>query len=706
MNQVLSGQIQIPTQNNNTQTTTTAITSSTSSSSSSQTVSSINISAVGSTIDPISYVYDGQTQLYINSTVNQTNNSVRLKYFDPVSGYPNMSSSMGAGFGFDNWNFDLTPQNYLNGCVSASNLLGEQTSMYDNLQPPFSSPNYLGMYSVDITNNSKVVDASGSSTNTMFFSLTSQPYISYQGHMYANPGDIDTQPTVANINPNYTTLGTDTFLFTSQYWTQTNNEILLIYMVFTVGNTGATYYDGSIVSNLNNPAPIISVTIYNKVITKEMLASIGTGNSCPKPKVYSSGVINLKYLQTGQTFSPDTACYFLFNNIPVILADGFGKQFVSMGLYYIPPASGSSCQYLTAGVDAATIIDAGFSIQNNLPTANITVGDGITGTTGTTQYGHFVVSVAYSYNASQYNPGTSFSAQVLVKNIWRSPISIYSSYNAYSVNDLINKQVVLLFGRTSNGGSFLVTNTGTPLAQITNYGITSLGNFMNIMKLLITSYNDTYTLADYFINTSLINIINSTFGVNILPITLQPVLEGTVMNPKTITNCPNMWYMFINSKNANNLAVDPTDQLVFNAETSPYFGLQSSTLCDTGLCKYFSSELNMINTVGNSSIQTYFGNSLYMGLNSINGQNYYMLLILPEALFNGVPQNLTNNNISIYATANSVFYFMVNSTTSSAFVPALNSITNTTSSSSSSGTSNGTYSVSKIILPVSNVQLL
>jgi hypothetical protein len=161
--------------------------------------------------------------------------------------------------------------------------------------------------------------------------------------------------------------------------------------------------------------------------------------------------------------------------------------------------------------------------------------------------------------------------------------------------------------------------------------------------------------------------------------------------------------MFINSKNANNLAVDPTDQLVFNADASSYFGLQTSTLCDTGLCKYFNSELLMIYTSGVTSVSSYFGNSLYMGLNSINGQNYYMLLILPEALFNGVPQNTTNNNISIYATANSVFYFMINSTTSSAFVPSSNTITNTTTSSSGTGTSNGTFSVSKIILPVSNV---
>ena len=698
MNQVLSGQIQIFNQNNNTPTITQSPTTLSSSTTSTQTVSSVNIQPVGNSIDPSQYVYDGQTTLYINSTVNQNNNSVRLKYFDPVSGYPNMSSSsMGGTFGFDNWNFDLQPQNYLNGCVSSSNLLGDQTSMYNNFQPPFSTPNFLGMYSVDIANANQLVDSSGISVNTMFFSLTSQPYLSYQGTMYNAPGETGA-PTPANINPNYSTLGSDTFLFTSQYWTQTNNEILLIYLNFSIANTGSTFYDGTS-PNSSSVAPTVTVNVYNKVISKEMLASVGTGNNCPQPKTYSSGSITLKYLQPGQLFSPDIPSYFLFNNVPCILADGFGKQFVTMGLYYIPPSSTIQCQYLTQQV--------GFTILNNLPTADTTVGTGITTLAGTqVMYGHFVVSVAYSYNASQYNPGTSFSAQVLVKNTWRSPISIYSSYSAYSVNDLINKQVVLLFGRTSNGGSFLVTNTGTPLSQITNYGITSLGNFMSIMKIFLQGYNNTYTLADYFTNTTLINIINSTYGLNILPISLLPTLAGTMTNPLTIMNCPNMWYMFINSKNSANLTIDTTSQQVFNQATSSYFGL-SSSLCDTGLCKYFNSELLMIGTVNNP---TYFGNSLYMNLNSIDGQTYYMLLILPEALFSGVPQNTTNNNISVYSTPDTIFYLTINSTSSSAFEPSSTSVTNTTttssSSSSSSGTSNNTYNVSKIVLPVSNVKLI
>lgn len=702
INQVLSGQIQLPTQNNNTQ---TIIPPNNSSTVQVQPVSSVNISQVSNTIDPSLYVYDGQTTLFINSTVNQTNNSVRLKYFDPTTGYPNMASASSSttpvpGFGFNNWNYDLSPMNYLNGSVANSNLLGEQTSMYDNFQLPFSTPNHLGMYSIDITNNNQQNNVSGDSSGTLFFSLTSQPYLSYQGAMYNAPGE-QGPPTSANIVPSYTTLGTDTFLFTSQYWTQTNNEILLIYMVFSVANTGSTYYDGSTPSNTTSPAPVVTVNIYNKVISKEMLASMGTGNTCPKPKVYSSGIINLKYLQTGQSFSSNTPSYFLFNNIPIILADGFGKQFATFGLYYIPPGSNtqsSQCQYLQNHV--------GFTIQNYLPVANTTIGTGITPLTSTsTQYGHFVVSVSFSYNASQYSPGTSFAAQVLVKNIWRSPIAIYSSYAAYSVNDLTNKQVVLLFGRTSNGASFLITNTGTPLAQVTNYGITSLGNFMTVIKTLLTSYNNTYSLADYFTNTTLINIINNTFGINILPVTLQPVLEGTMINPPTVYNCPNMWYMFINSKNSVNLSVDPTHQKVFNSDSSLYFGLPASTLCDTGLCKYFNSELLMIGTENNT---TYFGNSLYMGLNVVNGQTYYMLLILPEALFNGIPLSTTTNNISIYSSPNTIFYFMVNASTSSAFVPSSNTITNSVPSSSStiSGTVNNTYSVSKVLLPVSNVQLI
>ena len=735
-----NGQIQLPSVNNTT--TSTSISSSTSSSS--QSVSEVNISPVGNSIDPSLYVYDGQTNLLINSTVNQNNNSVQLQYFDPVTGYPNNNAGP-YGYpnpmsnGLTNWNYDISPQNNLNGCVTSSNLLGEPTYLYDNLQPPTSTPNYLGLYSIDIANaNQQTYDISGNTSNkTMFFSLTSQPYLCYQGNMYNSPGNTGV-PGPANINPNYSTLGTDSFLFTSQYWMQTSNEILIVQLVFSIANTSSTYYSESNTPMNTSPAPIVTVTVYNKIINREMLASVGTGHPCPKPKVYSTGSISLQYLQPGETFNSGKASYFVFNNVPVIIADGFKKSFATMGLFYIPPSNSNSnagtgnlCQFLAGSTIGSTvpltsINGDGFTIKNYLPTGDVnninlyptvapyvfptTTGIGALSTTQTF-YGHFVVSIAYSYNASQYYPGTAFIGEVLIRNIWRSPLAIYNAYAAFSVNDLINKQVVLLFGKSANGGTFLVTNTGTPLSQITNYGVTSLGNFMMIIKSVLSNYNSNYSLSDYFTNTTLVNNLNALSSSNIQVVPLQPILEGTIINPPSVLNCPNMWYLFLNSKNSQNLSIDPTNQEVFNSNSSLYLGLNNSTLSDTGLCKYFNNELTMLGTSGElTGVNTsyYFGNSLYLGLNTINSQSYYMLLILPEALFNGTPLNLTNNVMSIYASNGTLFYFNYNSSSSSAFIPTgyTVSASNQNSGSSGSGSTSSTYHITKITLPVSNVQLL
>jgi hypothetical protein len=743
---LLSGQIQLPSGNN----TSTSLTSTSGASSSSQTVSDINISPVGVSIDPSLYVYDGQTILLINSTVNQNNNQVQLQYFDPVTGYPStgLTSPYGNPYpgtitpGFSNWNFDLTPLNNLNGCVTGSNLLGEQTYLYDNLQHPTSTANYLGLYSIDIANANQQTPTGGNSTSTMFFSLTSQPYLSYQGKSYNSPG-VQGAPTSANINPNYSTLGTDSFLFTSQYWMQTSNEIILVYMVFNIANTSSTYFNVNTSPAItSSPAPIITVTVYNKIITREMLASVGTGNNCPKPKVYSTGTISLQYLPSGETFNSGVPSQFLFNNVPVIIADGYKKTFATMGIVYVPPSNGfvsgastlnNNCQFLAANTIAGTSgglsnTGNGFTITNYLPTGDITnlnlwstTAGSVGFPAGTTQngigvlqnsqtlYGHFVVTVSYSYNSSQYNPGTAFVGEVLIKNIWRSPIAIYNAYSAFSVNDLINKQVVLLFGKSANGGTFLVTNTGTPLSQITNYGVTSLGNFMSIIKTVMTVYNNNYSLSDYFTNTTLINNLNTLEAINIQVVPLQPILEGTISNPPSVLSCPNMWYLFLNSKNSQNLSIDPTNQNVFNSNSSLYLGLNNSTLSDAGLCKYYNNELIMLGTTEpNTSNAYYFGNTLYLGLNVINSQSYYMLVVLPEALFNGAPLNTTNNVMSIYASQGTIFYFNYNSSSSSAFLPSLNSVSTSTqnSSSSGSGSTSNTYFVSKITLPVSNVQLL
>ena len=740
---LLNGQIQSPSGNNTSSTSTSSSTSTTSTTSTSQTVSDINIYPVSNSIDPSLYVYDGQTNLLINSTVNQNNNSIQLQYFDPITGYPNNStggygypSPMGSGF--THWNYDLTAQNNLSGCITSSNLLGEQTYLYDNLQPPSSSPNYLGLYSIDIANaNLTNLDASGNSNSTMFFSLTSQPYLCYQGTMYNRPGTAGV-PTPTNINPNYSTLGSDTFLFTSQYWMQTSNEILIVQMVFNIANTSSTYYNENNNTTNTTTAPIVSVVVYNKIINREMLASVGTGNPCPKPKIYSTGTISLQYLPTGETFNSGLPSQFLFNNVPIIIADGFKKSFGTLGLFYIPPSNSSTtpglsnyCQFLAGNSlngTANSLGGDGFTIKNYLPTGDTTNINAYTGvalasptgiavynstSASTTFYGHFVVSISYSYNASQYYPGTAFIGEVLIRNIWRSPIAIYNAYSAFSVNDLINKQVVLLFGKSANGGTFLVTNTGTPLSQITNYGVTSLGNFMSIIKIILTGYTSNYSLSDYFTNTTLVNNLNGLNGVNIQVVSLQPILEGTISNPSSVVNCPNMWYFFLNSKNSQNLSIDSTNQEVFNSNSSLYLGLSNSSLSDVGLCKYFNNELNMLGTQneftnGSTNSSYYFANSINLGLNTINSQSYYMLIILPEALFNGTPLNTTNNTMSIYASVGTVFYFNYNSSSSSAFVPSSNYVSSSSqnSSSSSSGSTSNTYYISKINLPVSNVQLL
>ena len=99
-----------------------------------------------------------------------------------------------------------------------------------------------------------------------------------------------------------------------------------------------------------------------------------------------------------------------------------------------------------------------------------------------------------------------------------------------------------------------------------------------------------------------------------------------------------------------------------------------------------------------------FGNSIYVGANTINGQVFYTLLILPEALFNGTPLATTNNTLAIYSTVNTLFYIITSANSSSQFVPSSASITST--STSGTNTIVPTYNISKLILSVSNVPII
>ncbi len=684
--QLISGQVQTSTGTGNNTTTATPA--------SNTITTDVDIFAVGNSINPTNFTYDGQTVLMINSTLNPNANVVKAQYFDPVYG------GVPGGFGFTDWNFDLVPNSYLNGSFSSSALLSEPTYLFNNLQPITTA---LGQFTLDIENgNAQTVN--GSSNQTLFFSLTSQPYVCYQGSFYSTP-------TQMNVVPGYSSNNSDNFLFTSNYYVQQKNEIIIVQLVFTVSNTNSLNAN-NVGVGLTSGAPTISVIVYNKVISKEALASLATGSTgdALKTKVYTAGPIPLQYTQNGTPFNPQNPSYSINNNVPIIIAPGYQKQYVTMPIIYVHPTPqqvGSTTvyypNYLNPG-NVSSPSNPGYQIVNNLPIANplaITPPANV----APSPFGHFVVGVSFSSDYADYQPGSAIYAEVLIKNIWRSPLAVYQSYQAFSTNDMATKQVVLLFGKTFNGGTFLVTNSGTPISMIDNYAVTSLRNFMSIMRAVFAYFDGSVSLVDYFINTNVVQQINALSNANIQVLTLQPLLDGSISNPPTVLTCPNMYYLLLKTPNTVNMSVDPTSQVVFGQNIgASYFGLPNSLLCGTGDCRYYSSDLNLL-SVSDGQI---FGNSLYAGLNTINNQQFYTLIIMPEALFNGVPLSVTNNVLNVYSTPSTLFYINTTTNTSSQFVPRSASIT---SSGTSSGTSSNftitpTYNISKLVLTASNVKII
>ena len=125
-----------------------------------------NIYPVGNTINPVDTIYHEQTVLMVNSTINQNANTVTASYFDPVGGN-------GSNTPLNNWNFDYGSNSFLNGTMSSSCILGDDLSLYSNMQPV---SNASGKHNIDITNGSTT-----SPTNYLFFSLTPQPYYTING---------------------------------------------------------------------------------------------------------------------------------------------------------------------------------------------------------------------------------------------------------------------------------------------------------------------------------------------------------------------------------------------------------------------------------------------------------------------------------------------------------------------------------------------
>ena len=226
-------------------------------SSSSNIPTDFDIFPVGDTIDPTNYVYDGVTVMNINTSLNPCSNYIKAQYFNPVTGAPDV--------GFSNWNYDLVNTSYLNGTAATSTLLGETTLSFNNLQ---SFNGSLGTYNIDITNGGVLTPPSGNSNATMFFSLTSQPYYTYQGNYSTLPG-------VNNVIPGYTGNNSDNFIFTSDYYVQQKNEIIQVQFTFTVSNTDALNVNNT-TSQIYHSSPTITLVVTNKIISKEVLSGITT----------------------------------------------------------------------------------------------------------------------------------------------------------------------------------------------------------------------------------------------------------------------------------------------------------------------------------------------------------------------------------------------------------------------------------------------
>jgi hypothetical protein len=668
-----------------------------------------NIYPVGNTITPNDVVYHDQTILMVNSTVNQNSNTVTAQYFDPVSGTPG---------GFSSWNYDYCASSYLSGTMASSALLpssayDDELSLFSNMQPNGTLNGGTGKHYLDITNGTS--HPSPNTSAGLYFSLTSQPYYTYQGTAYggvSNSGIV----TPSNVAPGFTgNYNSYNFLFTSNYYIQQKNEIILVELLFTVSNSDATNYDAATTQG----SPTLSVIIKNKILTQNALASLSTDSTdTTKVKVYTAGPIPIQYMLSGSSWNSKNFFYSIQNNVPLIIAPGYTKLYATLPVAYIPAAGGGNGYYLQQTPSPSYA--SGYEIKTNGGTNTVPVFNLVNGQTYTSQppsslgtvsggisYGHFVVGTAYSYDYNNYTNYTNITAEVLIKNLWKSPITIYNNYQHFSVNDMATKQVVLLFGKNLTGGTFLVLNTGTPLAAITSYAVTSLRNFVSIMRAIINLFDGSTSIVDYFINPTTIAQVNQSGSYNVNVLVLQPLLEGAIQNPPSIVNCPGMWYLMLNSKNSFNFAIDPSEQSVFGQQIGfNYLGIQNSILCSTGNCVYMQSSLNMLADDLQGDL---FGNSLSLGLNVIGSQSYYIVIILPEAQFNPNINTALPNTLTVYSTLNTLFYVMVTANTGSQFAPASGNYVAVSTKSSSGSTSSSsttslqpTYSIQKVLLSASN----
>lgn len=585
-------------------------------------------------LDLTGYMYDGLTIMHINSTSNSTSNYSTGKYFDPTQ--PSAT-----------WNYQYgNNKNLSNAQVSYNSLLS--TSNAQNLNQTGSA------YSIDITNGTQATP----STNPQFFSLTSEPYTN--------------NSSTWNTAPGYSTTSTSSsFIFQSQYSFTTTDQVLIVKLMFTINNTPSLNVQSSSTS-----FPTINLTVVNQVYTKENISKNEVG------KIYQNTAI-LRFSDTIPNFDPTVTTQFLYNNIPLIFAAGFDKEFITLPILYVPPVLNSGNyygQYLANGgyklTDGMMEFDTSFLVQ----------------TTTLTNFGHFVIGNAFQNEIgySSYLVG-GINAEITIKNIWNSPLSIYNNYNTYSVMDMDLINIILLVGNNTNGGQFLVVNSGTPISSVNKFGITSLSNFMNIMNAFIKEDNGTVPLLDYFM--SPYQIKNLTIkGYNVNLVVFESLYDTNVIYNPTNYVLTNSYYILLHGSNSGNVLFNPYNQKIVNKNLKKvYYGLDNSVLASFGNVNYTNIELDNVTTSNNTS----FGNCLFLGQIVISGKMYYSLLTLPESGF--TPNlSISPSSLIIYATPNALSYVATSTNTSTQFVP--DAIKTTIGSN--------IYSLSDIVLTVSNEQVL
>ena len=640
-------------QSTSTSTSSSGNTTSSSSSTSNTTITTdFDIFGVGDGINTSNYVYDGQTILLVNSTSSQGSSTVKGQYFDPTN-----STTFSWGMQY---------QSNLNCSATSQALLNTNYTVMQNIVPLGSN---VPQYTINLLNtDSTTVDNSGDSYATTTMALLYDPYTTTNG-LFNGGAPGNTQPSYPS-NSNCAS-----YMFTGNYYFPQTSDIVIVYMVYTINNTDAL----SSANNSTTPTtPTVSVMIYNRVISKEALSRGETAG-----KLYTAGPMNLGFVSSGATFDAGSSSSGQNNNIPIIIADNCQKIYATLDLTYITYGDNVGGFYLNDSSGTGSETGLGLNIVDGnvvRPVPNTTNVSETTSNLSTS--GHFVVGLTYPSGTTTY-PGANVYCNLLIKNIWRSPVSVYNTYSSYSVSDMATKQVVVLFGKSSSGATFLVTNSGTPISSITSYAVTSLSNFIGLMNSVMSNFDSTSSLVSFFTDPATVSSNDTGSGATNVALQPQSLLSGSIVNPDSVTNSPNMWYMLLQTSNSANMSVDPTSQSLFNSDSVTYFDLQNSSLCGTGTVNYSNSILNIL--TANASFL--FANSIFSGQTTINNQTFYNLVILPEAQFNGAPTT-NEGNLSIYAVNNSPFY------------------TSTSSSSNTSTRFDTSSSTSKITMTVSNIDIV